>query len=151
VKGLRGLGLGWDLFGTHHLTRLAFHPTAAQAEGIHVPRLFTVPEEDGPARAFAEAFMARHGTPPDYIAAYTYDATSLLLEAVRRGGLNRARVRDALSRLISWRGVTGPFQWDNTGRNTGHTVRMDTLHACASGDGDSAVPAGASRPGRPTQ
>jgi ABC-type branched-subunit amino acid transport system substrate-binding protein len=48
----------------------------------------------------------------------TYDATRLLIEAIRAAGLCRARIRDAIRDLAPWHGVTGVVQWDQAGGNT---------------------------------
>ena len=69
------------------------------------------------ARAFAVASRRGSEVPPDYTAAYTYDAVRLLVTAVRCAGLNRVAIRDAARALSPWDGVTGRLEWDPTGRN----------------------------------
>jgi hypothetical protein len=49
-----------------------------------------------------------------------------LIDAVRRAGLNRARIRDALVQLSPWAGVTGTIQWDRTGSNV-RAVKLATI------------------------
>jgi ABC-type branched-subunit amino acid transport system substrate-binding protein len=66
---------------------------------------------------FIAAFCSRYGFAPDYLAAAGYDAVELAAEAVRRGGLNRARINDALRQLSPWEGVSGWIRWDNSGMN----------------------------------
>jgi branched-chain amino acid transport system substrate-binding protein len=74
-----------------------------------------------PARAeadeFARSFAARYGCCPDYTARYGYESTRLLVAAVRRAGLNRARIRDAIRDLSPWRGAAASIAWDGLGRN----------------------------------
>jgi hypothetical protein len=53
----------------------------------------------------------------DYAAAHAYDATRLLVAAIRKAGLNRARIRDAIQELSPYRGVTGEIRWDQLGQN----------------------------------
>lgn len=72
----------------------------------------------GPA-AGRETFLARAGTAaeevrfpwleetprpelPDYAAASAYDVTALVIRAIRRAGLNRARIRDAIQEMGGW-------------------------------------------------
>jgi len=84
------------------------------AEGVVFPLLLS----PGPAAApFAEAFRARFGRPADYAAAYTYDAIGLLVAAIGKAGLNRARIGDAVRDLSPWTGVTGTVTWDALGSN----------------------------------
>ena len=85
------------------------------AEGVLFPLLFD-PGSPG-AAAFARAYEARWGSPPDFLAAHAHDGMRLLIDAVRRAGPNRALIRDALSALAPWSGVTGTVSWDATGRN----------------------------------
>jgi branched-chain amino acid transport system substrate-binding protein len=86
----------------------------AAAEGVLVPRLWQpTPEWD----SFVRMYENRWGEPPDHAAGQSYDAVRLAAEAVRRAGLNRARIDDALRGLVPWTGVTGVVQWDALGRN----------------------------------
>ena len=116
------------LFGTHTMGRTAFVRRAGQAaEGVRFARLFTPDPGDPVAAKFLTQFARQHQHPPDYAAAFTYDATRLLLAAVRAGGFNRARVRQALLDLSPWPGITGPIHFDGTGQNTSANVRMGTI------------------------
>jgi len=82
---------------------------------------------------FEEKFASRFGNRPDYLAAHTYDAVNLLIAAIRRAGLNRARICDEVRKLSPWQGVTGSINWDSLGSNSrpiglgtirnGHVVR----------------------------
>lgn len=54
----------------------------------------------------------------DYATAHTFDAVNLTIAAIRRGGLNRARIQDAIRALDGWTGLTGPVDWDKLGSNT---------------------------------
>jgi len=107
------------IFGTHTLGRTRFLDLAGQAaEGVRFPLLF-VPDKTDPVTAhFIQQFTRARGHPPDYAAALTYDATRLLIEAIRRAGPNRARIRDALVQLSPWQGIAGPIQFDGTGQNS---------------------------------
>jgi branched-chain amino acid transport system substrate-binding protein len=87
----------------------------AAAEGVCFPDLYH-PMDD--RAAFAVDFVRRFGHAPDYTAAHTYDALQLVIAAIRKGGLNRARIRDALVELAPWNGVSGTIHWDGLGSNT---------------------------------
>jgi ABC-type branched-subunit amino acid transport system substrate-binding protein len=129
VRGIRGLKLDCELFGTQHLGHETFLKHAGEnAERVCFPLLYQARGTSERAREFVEQFVARHGSPPDYAAAYTYDAVRLLVAAIRRGGLNRSRIREALGRLPPWKGVTGPFRWDGTGQNQRKAVGLGIIH-----------------------
>jgi ABC-type branched-subunit amino acid transport system substrate-binding protein len=68
--------------------------------------------------AFEDQFQRRYQRSPDFAAAATYDAVQLLVAAVRKAGLNRVRIGDALRELSPWDGTAGPVRWDPLGGNT---------------------------------
>ncbi|TWU35999.1 ABC transporter substrate-binding protein [Novipirellula artificiosorum] len=67
--------------------------------------------------AFENRFENRFSHKPDWAAAASYDATVLLIDAIRSSGLNRARIRDGVAGLSPWRGITGTIVWDGLGSN----------------------------------
>ena len=119
------------LFASQSAARTRFRDLAgAAAEGIRFPLLAAAPGNPTAGAAavrFTEAFTAARQHPPDYAALLTYDATRLLLEAIRQAGPNRSRVRTALVDLSPWQGITGVIHFDGTGQNTRTNVRMATL------------------------
>ncbi len=97
------------------------------AEGVRVPRLFAPDSSKPEVNGFIARFMSERRHAPDYIAALTYDATRLLLEAIRRAGPNRARIREVLAQLSPWPGLAGPIHFDGTGQNTRTNVCMGII------------------------
>jgi branched-chain amino acid transport system substrate-binding protein len=127
LRALRGAGLTALVFGGPGMAREHFIALADQAaEGVRVPILWTLNTDQPAVAEFAAAFAKRTSSPPDYAAAYTYDAMNLLIEAIRKAGLNRARIRDAIRRLSGHRGITGAIDWDPTGQNI-TTVRLGII------------------------
>lgn len=116
------------LFGSHTMGRTRFRRLAGPAaEGVRFPVLFAPrPPEADPPR-FVEAFTRLRGHAPDYAATLAYDATRLLVDAARRAGPNRARLREALVRLTPWSGLAGPIDFDGTGQNRRATLGMGTI------------------------
>jgi hypothetical protein len=116
VKALRGRGFGGLVFGGPAMGRQTFlREAGTAAEGVVFPLLYQPGEQSG---EFVHVFESRFGRLPDYAAAHTYDAVRLLVAAVRKAGLNRARIRDALRQLAPWEGATGTINWDALGANT---------------------------------
>lgn len=62
-------------------------------------------------------FTRRYGHEPDYAAAHAYDAANLLIASIRKAGLNRARILDAMRAQSPYVGVTGVIEWDALGQN----------------------------------
>jgi branched-chain amino acid transport system substrate-binding protein len=110
-------GLDVQIVGGPAMGRNAFITEAGDAaEGVMFPLLW---DRDGDSAAsdFAVRFERKFGQKPDYTAAYTYDGMSVLIQAIRLAGLNRASIRDAIRGLSGWRGVTGVIRWDPSGQN----------------------------------
>jgi ABC-type branched-subunit amino acid transport system substrate-binding protein len=124
VRALRAAGAGLILYGGPALGRRAFLDRArSAAEGAHLPLSV---QESALAEAFGERFEARWNAAPDYAASHAYDSTRLLVAAIRRAGLDRARIRAALADLSPWQGVSGTIRWDEIGRNA-RGARLGTI------------------------
>jgi branched-chain amino acid transport system substrate-binding protein len=115
VVELRQRGFRGAIIGGATLARSSFGRAAgALAEGVIAPLL----RESSPAwDAFARAYEARWHEAPDAGAAQAHDAVRLLASAVRAGGLNRARIGDALRALAPWSGAAGSVRWGALGGN----------------------------------
>jgi len=107
-----------QLVGFSRLTLPAFlHDTGDAADGVVAVALLN-PEAARPRwQRFAAAFRARFGNDPDFFAAYAYDGMNLIIAAIRRAGLNRTRVRDALFAVQSFDGASGRLEFDTTLNN----------------------------------
>jgi len=114
VRAVRAVGFAGRVVGGPGLARAAFARAAgADAERVVVPALA------GPSLdvAFARAYEARWGEPPDAAARLGADAVRIVVAAVRAAGLNRVRIRDAVRQLSPWTGASGRVVWDPRGRN----------------------------------
>lgn len=64
------------------------------------------------AKKFMTDYQAKYNQAPDDVAALTYDAMGFLGEAIKNAGkLDRQAVRDALSKITKFDGVTGSLQF----------------------------------------
>jgi branched-chain amino acid transport system substrate-binding protein len=68
----------------------------------------------GPTKEFIDRYKAKYGYVPDDVAALTWDATRMLLQAVQNAGNltgnlenNRKAIRDALAKVTGFDGITG--------------------------------------------
>jgi branched-chain amino acid transport system substrate-binding protein len=115
VAAIRASGHQGAVVGGATLGRSAFRRAAgAAAEGVVTPFL----AEPGPEwGAFAQVYAERWHEPPDEAAAHAYDAVRLVAAAVRRAGLNRPLIRDAVRALAPWTGASGGVTWNARGRN----------------------------------
>ena len=124
VAALREQGFGGTIFGGPTMARQAF---LRQATDTSDHLVFPLPQER--ATHISPAPDSKISDVPflgDYAAAQTYDAVCLLVAAVRKAGLERGAIRDAVKELSPFRGVSGTVQWDRFGGNT-RAVGLGTI------------------------
>lgn len=123
VRRLRHHGFDQPIFVG---PRVAHHDvpkqTGSAAGDVRVPVLIE------PARRPVTGAMSvkLNGAAPDYMSLHTYDAVTLIVEAIRRAGLNRAAINRSLRDNSPWQGISGTIDWDGLGRNT-REVRLGTI------------------------
>lgn len=123
VKELRHRDVAATLIGSPTLARNRFLQLAGDAaDGLRVPVLKLPAPPDAAGRDFPRQFAAEYGQPPDDAARLTYDATRLLIEAIRAAGLNRVALQQFLQERPPWPGVAGLIRFDGTGQNNAHIL-----------------------------
>ncbi len=116
VRDIRSAGFQGLIFGGPWMGRRQFVDQAGEAaEGVIFPLLVQPGEQGSELEA---VFKKQFQHSPDYAAVSTYDAVELLVAAIRKAGLNRARIGDALRSLAPWHGAAGTISWDTLGGNT---------------------------------
>ena len=118
VARLRAEGVKAKFFGFDRLKEEGFRREAgAAAEGMTITYFFNPARTDAPWVDFVRRFRQRYNEDPEVYAAYGYDGAKLMIEAIRKSGPNRYRVREYLGSLEQWEGVTGHMifdgRWDN--------------------------------------
>ena len=88
---------------------------------------YAAPGAKGPTKQFIDQYKAKYGYEPDAVAALTWDAARLLLQAIQNTkGLtgdvkkDRQAVRDQLAKLKEFEGITGKMSFDG---KTGDPVK----------------------------
>ena len=105
-------------FGADGLVAQAFIDQAGEsAEGVVVTYPYDYYRDDPLTKSFNERFEAKYGHPPDSFAAHGYDAMYLMWQAVKKGGMNRTRIRDVLAETKDFHGVTGMISFDHRGND----------------------------------
>jgi branched-chain amino acid transport system substrate-binding protein len=108
------------VFGCDRLASPTFLAEAgAAAEGVVAIATYDPTRDDPQLTTFVNAFTARFGHEPAAFAAHGYDGASILVAAIRKAGLNRVRIRDALYEYKHFDGVTGPIEFDSTLNDVG--------------------------------
>jgi ABC-type branched-subunit amino acid transport system substrate-binding protein len=118
LKEMRELGMKQRVFGSHRtigdeLVKLA-GPTA---EGFEAVYPYDPSQRTQKWLDFNTHFEAQYHEKPDHFAALAYDAMQVLLQSICRAGLNRGRIRDALTGVTDYDGVTGHMVFDPNCKN----------------------------------
>jgi branched-chain amino acid transport system substrate-binding protein len=107
--GFKGAIVGGNGFNSPKLAEIA----QAAAEGTIVGSPWFADREDAKVKKFVADYTAKTGgRGPDQFAAQAYDGTYLVAQALKVGGTNRDKVRDALAAIKDYEGVTGKFSFD---------------------------------------
>lgn len=106
-------------------------PDTAISEGVYIGMSFTPEDTTAAAIRFVEAFQKRNHFAPDAHAALAYDATMLLVQALRERGSDRRAIRDylaALTKETGYEGLTGRIYFERTGDPVGIRFKILRVH-----------------------
>ena len=118
LKQMRAMGMAQPVFGSFRVMGGGLLRNAGSAaEGLEVVFPYDPTRDDPLWRGFTERFARRFQAPPDAFASLAYDAMGVLLQSVCRAGLNRGRIRDALTGTEHYKGVTGEMTFDPNCKN----------------------------------
>jgi len=118
VTQMKELGLTLRVFGSHRTIGDEFLKQAGvAAEGVEAVFPYDPSSEAAEWKAFNAKFQAAFNERADHFGALAYDAMSILLDAICRAGLNRGRIRDALTGVLSYQGATGELTFDPNNKN----------------------------------
>ncbi len=118
LQQMRELGMKQRVLGSHRtigdeLVKLA----GPAAEGFEAVFPYDPTRTDPRWLDFNARYQARFHEKPDHFAALAYDAMQILLDAICRAGLNKGRIRDALTGVETHKGVTGDMVFDPNCKN----------------------------------
>jgi branched-chain amino acid transport system substrate-binding protein len=118
LRQMQELGMKQRVFGSHRtigdeLVKLA----GPAAEGFEAVYPYDPTRSDPRWLEFNARYEARFHEKPDHFASLAYDQMQILLNAIGRAGLNRGRIRDALTGIVSYKGVTGDMVFDPNCKN----------------------------------
>jgi len=118
LEQMQKLGMKQRVFGSHRtigeeLIELA-GPAADNFEAVFP---YDPSRNDADWLEFNMRYQAQYHEKADQFAALAYDQMRILLDAICRAGLNKGRIRDALTGLTRYKGVTGEMVFDPNCKN----------------------------------
>jgi len=111
-RGIRSVFVGPDGWDSPELPRIA----GAAIEGGYFSNHYSPEDRRPEVAAWVKKYRDRYGQTPDALATLAYDATNMLLDAIRRAGSDDPeKIRAALAATKNFRGVTGSLTVDRNG------------------------------------
>ncbi|HET9306517.1 MAG TPA: ABC transporter substrate-binding protein [Candidatus Sulfotelmatobacter sp.] len=118
LQQMQELGMKQRVFGSHRTIGEELVNLAGQAaENFEAVYPYDPTRTDPRWLDFQARYEARYHERPDHFAALAYDQMRILLDAICRAGLNKGRIRDALTGLTSFKGVTSDMLFDPNCKN----------------------------------
>ncbi len=111
ARGVRAVVIGSDALYSPDL----LYGARDAANELYLPAGFILTDPLPAIQKFVTAYRKRFNEVPDQYAAQSYDAVKLLVAAIRRGGRDPSTVRDSLTALRRFPGVTGEITFDRWG------------------------------------
>lgn len=116
--GYKGPFMGSDAWGSAELMKLCGDDCKGQFFSTH----YAAAGAKGATKEFIDRYEAKYGETPDDVAALTWDAARLVLQAIQDAGsynsdlkAERKAIRDALSNIKEFAGITGSMKFDSQG------------------------------------
>jgi len=123
LKQIRALGMKQPIYGSDRMVSSEFLKIAGKdAEGIVTTCQYNPEANNLKLKKFKVNYLKRFDQEPDVFAAHAYDGMNMLIEAIRKVGLNRVLIRDVLSDLKTFQGyngVTGKIIFDGSMNDIG--------------------------------
>ena len=116
--GYKGPFMGSDAWGSAELMTLCGKECIGQFFSTH----YAAAGAQGATKEFIDRYTTKYKYVPDDVAALTWDATRLVLQAIQEAGkiekdikAERKIVRDALANIKQFAGITGTMKFSGTG------------------------------------
>jgi ABC-type branched-subunit amino acid transport system substrate-binding protein len=114
----RSIGLKQPIYGSDRMVSPEFLKIAGKnADGIVTTCQYNPESKNPKFTAFEKNYTLRFKEKPDVFAAHAYDGMSLLIDAIKKVGLNRVMIRDILTERKTFQnypGVTGNIVLDGS-------------------------------------
>ncbi|MCP5103012.1 MAG: amino acid ABC transporter substrate-binding protein [bacterium] len=123
LKQMRAMGMNQWFIGSDRMVSPEFIKIVGPNPGKVVAGYPYDPEsKDTKYLEFKRKFNDRYGEAPETYAAHAYDGMTMLIAAIEKAGLNRAKIRDELANIKRYRGVTGQKEFDPVFNNISPAV-----------------------------
>jgi ABC-type branched-subunit amino acid transport system substrate-binding protein len=113
VRQMREMGMSQWFFGSDRMVSKEFLALAGDSPGnVAAGYPFNPDSKDPDYVEFVQDFQNKYGAESETYAAHAYDGINMIIKAIEKAGLNRARIRDQLASMSDYKGVTGRIVFD---------------------------------------
>lgn len=120
LNRMRELKMDYPVFVSDRGVNPLFIKTAGEnANGVVSTCQYNPKAEIPELKAFQKNYKKRFGIEPDVFAAHAYDGMNITIGAIRKVGMNRALIRDELTSIGTYQGITGDIVFDATWNDVG--------------------------------
>ncbi|MFJ5763469.1 ABC transporter substrate-binding protein [Neobacillus sp. NPDC093182] len=116
AKQSKQFGLNVQIMGVDSFYSDALIKMGGEAvEGVMAPGFFNLNSDNEKTIQFVNAYKEAYNENPGTYAAYTFDATSIVLEAIKKNGAEREKIKEFIATLKGYQGATGIHDFDENG------------------------------------
>jgi len=118
VKRMREKGMQQTVFSSDKVVSDIFVQLAGEhAEGVVAAYPFDPYSGNPGLEKFYREYRDRFGQEANSFAVQAYDGANLLIDAIQKVGLNRALIRDEITSIKEYEGITGTIRFDGSWNN----------------------------------
>ena len=123
LKQIKSLGMRQPIYASDRVVSPEFLDLAGDdAEGMVSTSQYNPKANNPKLKKFQKDYAERFGMKSDVFAAHAFDGMNLIIEAIKKAGLNRVLIRDVLTDLDTfqgYQGVTGKIVLDGSWNDIG--------------------------------
>ncbi|MCG8306490.1 MAG: ABC transporter substrate-binding protein [Cytophagales bacterium] len=129
INQMREMGMNHPVYACDRAVTGEFLEVAGKnADGVTTTCQYNPKLPNPKYDQFVTKYKERFNTDPDVFAVHSYDAMNITIEAIRRAGLNRTKIRDLLTDMETfqnYKGASGEIVFDATWNDVGQIYMVD--------------------------
>jgi branched-chain amino acid transport system substrate-binding protein len=125
------LGLDIPFLASSGVLQGAFLKLAGKAaEGLYITTYFSLDDPAKRVQDFIQSYEPKYGKPTP-TSALAFDGANVLINAIKKAGLDREKIRQELRSIKDYQGVTGRIATDKFGQGGQSSIIMQVKKGCS--------------------
>lgn len=129
INQMRDMGMDHPVYTCDRAVSPEFLEVAgANANGVNATCQYNPKLPNPKYNKFVADYKARFNSEPDVFAVHSYDAMNITVDAIRKAGLNRTKIRDLLTDMETYqnyKGASGEIIFDATWNDVGQIYMVE--------------------------